>query len=159
MSTVSKLLKSKGQNVLTVHPGLPVRDTLAQMAEIAVGTAVITESGNVVGIASERDVICKVVLMSKNITNVVVREIMSTDLTVVAAETSIEDCMNLMTEKHIRHLPVMCGEKLCGIVSIGDVVKFLAAEQGFQNQKSGKLYQWFDVTVRSHTLFNKDFSC
>jgi CBS domain-containing protein len=134
MSTVANLLDSKGHDVLTVHPGLPVRDTLAQMAELSVSTAVVTESGKVTGIVSERDVIRKVVLESKNIADVAAREIMSTDLTVVAAETSIENCMKLMTEKRIRHLPVMCGEKLCGIVSIGDVVKFLAAEQGFTIQ-------------------------
>jgi len=132
MNTVSKLLDSKGHDVLTVHPGLPIRDTLTQMAELSVGTAVVTESGKVVGIVSERDVIRKVVLKNKNIADVAVREIMSIGLTVVAAETSIEDCMTLMTERHIRHLPVMCGEKLCGIVSIGDVVKFLASEQEFK---------------------------
>lgn len=132
MSTVSKLLDSKGHNVLTVHPGLTIRDTLAQMAELSVGTAVVTESGKVAGIVSERDVIRKVVLAKKDIDGIAVREIMSTGLTVVAAETSIEDCMTLMTERHIRHLPVMCGEALCGIVSIGDVVKFLAAEQNFK---------------------------
>ncbi len=132
MSTVSNLLDSKGRDVLTVHPGLPVRDTLVQMTELSVGTAVVTESGKVVGIVSERDVLGKVVLENKNIDKVAVREIMSTELTVVAAETSIENCMALMTEKRIRHLPVMCGEKLCGIVSIGDVVKFLASEQKFK---------------------------
>lgn len=131
MSTVSKLLKAKGHDVLTVHPDRIVSDTLEQMSQQSVGTAVVTEKNRVVGIVSERDVLRKVVLAKKNIDRIAVSEIMSTDLTVVAAETPIEDCMALMTERHIRHLPVMCGEKLCGIVSIGDVVKFLAAEQNF----------------------------
>jgi CBS domain-containing protein len=131
MSTVSKLLDSKGHDVLTVHPGLPVREAVAEMAERSAGTAVVTKNGKVVGIVSERDVIRKVILENKDISSVTAQDIMSTDLSVVTAETSIEDCMALMTEKRIRHLPVMCGEKLCGIVSIGDVVKFLASEQEF----------------------------
>jgi len=132
MSTVSKLLDSKGHDVLAVHPGLPVHEAIAEMAERSVGTAVVTQNGKVVGIVSERDVIRKVILENKDITTVAAKDIMSTELSAVAAETSIEDCMALMTEKRIRHLPVMCGEKLCGIVSIGDVVKFLAAEQNFK---------------------------
>jgi len=132
MSTVSNLIDSKGHDVLTVHPGLPVHEAIAEMAERSVGTAVVTQNGKVVGIVSERDVIRKVILENKDITTVAAKDIMSTELSAVAAETSIEDCMALMTEKRIRHLPVMCGEKLCGIVSIGDVVKFLAAEQNFK---------------------------
>jgi CBS domain-containing protein len=132
MSTVATLLKSKGHDVLTVTPSLPVREAVAEMAQQAVGTALVTENGNVLGIVSERDVIRKVLLENKDISSVTAQDIMSTDLSVVAAETSIEDCMKQMTEKRIRHLPVMCGQKLCGIVSIGDVVKFLAAEQDFK---------------------------
>jgi CBS domain-containing protein len=132
MSTVATLLKSKGHDVLTVTPSLPVREAVAEMAQQAVGTALVTENGNVLGIVSERDVIRKVLLEDKDISSVTAQDIMSTDLSVVAAETSIEDCMKQMTEKRIRHLPVMCGKKLCGIVSIGDVVKFLAAEQDFK---------------------------
>jgi len=132
MSTVTNLLDSKGHDVLTVKPDQSVLDAITQMTEISAGTAVVTESGKVTGIVSERDVIRKVVLEGKNIADVAVQEIMSTHLTIVAVETSIENCMKLMTENRIRHLPVMCGEKLCGIVSIGDVVKFLAAEKDFK---------------------------
>lgn len=132
MSRVANLINSKGDDVLTVRPSLPVRETVAKMAERSVGTAIVTKNGKVVGIVSERDVIRKVILGNKDISSLTAQDIMSTDLSVVAAETSIENCMELMTEKRIRHLPVMCGEKLCGIVSIGDVVKFLASEQKFK---------------------------
>lgn len=132
MSTVSNLLDSKGHDVLTILPDLPVFEALIQMTNYSVGTAVVMENGKVNGIVSERDVIHKVILQSLDPKEIEVRKIMSTELSVVAAETSIEDCMGLMTEKRIRHLPVLCGKKLCGIVSIGDVVKFLAVEQGFK---------------------------
>ena len=132
MSTVANLLESKGHRVLTVRPGLPVLEAVIQMAGHSAGTAIVTENDKVIGIVSERDVIHKIILKTQNPKEVTVKEIMSTDLSVVAAGTSIENCMELMTEKRIRHLPVMCGEKLCGIVSIGDVVKFLAAEQDFK---------------------------
>lgn len=132
MSTVISLLDAKGHDVLTVKPATSVHEAVVKMEEISAGTAVVFENGKVIGIVSERDVIHKVVLGNKNITEVTVEEIMSTELTVVTAETSIEDCMQLMTNQRIRHLPVMCGVKLCGIVSIGDVVKFLVAEQDFK---------------------------
>ncbi|MDF7798808.1 CBS domain-containing protein [Pontiellaceae bacterium B1224] len=129
MSTVATLLNSKGHEVLTVEPGLPVHKALEKMAERAASTCVAVENDEVTGIVSERDVIRKIILKDRNSHEVSVQDIMSTELTAVAAETSIEDCMGLMTQQRIRHLPVMCGKKLCGIVSIGDVVKFLAAEQ------------------------------
>jgi len=132
MSTVSTLLDSKGHDVLTIHPDLPVFEAVTQMANYSVGTAVVMENNKVIGIVSERDVIRKIILQAQDPKEIKVQEIMSTELSVVCAETSIENCMGLMTENRIRHLPVLCGEKLCGIVSIGDVVKFLAAEQNFK---------------------------
>jgi CBS domain-containing protein len=132
MSTVATLLKTKGYDILTVTPDASVRDTVSKMNDLSVGTALVTDHEKVVGIVSERDVIRKVILENKDISSVTARDIMTTDLAVVSAETSIEDCMTQMTTKRIRHLPVLCGEKLCGIVSIGDVVKFLASEQEFQ---------------------------
>jgi CBS domain-containing protein len=122
MSTVADLLDAKGHDVLTVTPTTSVHEAIVQMTEFSAGTAVVFETDKVVGIVSERDVIRKTVLEKKDAEDVSVAEIMSSNLTVVAAKTSIEDCMQLMTQQRIRHLPVMCGEKLCGIVSIGFVV-------------------------------------
>ena len=132
MSTVATLLKNKGYEVLTVAPNVSVREAVSKMTDQSVGTALVTDQEKVVGIVSERDIIRKTVLTNKDLSSVTVEEIMTSELSVVAAETPIEDCMKQMTERRIRHLPVMCGEKLCGIVSIGDVVKFLAAEQDFK---------------------------
>ncbi len=132
MGAVSNLLDSKGRDVLTVNPEVSVRDAIKKMEDISAGTALVMEGGEVVGIVSERDVIRKVVLQNKDIDQVSVKEIMTTDLTSITQETSLDDCMQLITDKRIRHLPVICNGSLCGIVSIGDVVKYLIVEKDFK---------------------------
>ena len=132
MGAVSNLLDSKGRDVLTVGPDTTVRDAIKKMEDISAGTALVMKGGDVVGIISERDVIRKVVLQDKKIDEVKVEEIMTTDLTSITQETSLDDCMQLITEKRIRHLPVICGGSLCGIISIGDVVKYLIVEKDFK---------------------------
>ena len=132
MGAVLNLLKSKGRDVLTVDPDTSVREAIEKMEDISAGTVVVMEGGAVVGMVSERDVIRKVVLQGQKIDKVKVREIMSTDLTTITPETSLDDCMQLITEKRIRHLPVLCNGSLCGIVSIGDVVKYLIVEKDFK---------------------------
>ena len=132
MGTVSNLLDSKGHHVLTVKPNQYIHDALNQMEKISAGTAVVMDAGEVVGIISERDVIRKVVLQNKSIDEVMVGNIMSTTLTTVTPDTSLDDCMKLMTEKRIRHLPVLREKTLDGIVSIGDVVKYLIIEKDFK---------------------------
>ncbi len=132
MGAVLNLLDSKGRDVLTVDPDTSVRDAIEKMEDISAGTVVVVEGGAVVGMVSERDVIRKVVLQGQKIDKVKVRELMSTDLTTVTPETSLDDCMQLITEKRIRHLPVLCNGSLCGIVSIGDVVKYLIVEKDFK---------------------------
>lgn len=132
MGAVLNLLDSKGRDVLTVDPDTSVREALEKMEDISAGTVVVMEGGAVVGMVSERDVIRKVVLQGQKIDKVKVRELMSTDLTTIKPETSLDDCMQLITEKRIRHLPVLCNGSLCGIVSIGDVVKYLIVERDFK---------------------------
>ncbi len=132
MGAVLNLLKSKGRDVLTVDPDTSVREAIEKMEDISAGTVVVMEGGAVVGMVSERDVIRKVVLQGQKIDKVKVREIMSTDLTTITPETLLDDCMQLITEKRIRHLPVLCNGSLCGIVSIGDVVKYLVVEKDFK---------------------------
>ena len=102
------------------------------MVAISAGTSVVMDGGEVVGIISERDVIRKVVLKGLSIAEVKVGEIMSTELTTITPETSLDKCMKLMTEQRIRHLPVLRDRQLCGIVSIGDVVKYLIVEKDFK---------------------------
>lgn len=132
MGAVSNLLDSKGYDVLTVMPDQSVREAVARMAKVSAGTSVVMEGGEVVGILSERDVIRKVILADKNIEDVCVRDIMSTNLTMVTPDTTLDKCMKIMTEKRIRHLPVLRDKQLCGIVSIGDVVKYLIVEKEFK---------------------------
>ena len=132
MGAVSNLLDSKGRDVLTVRPDQPVREALESMAKLSAGTSVVMDGGEVVGIFSERDVIRKVVLEGKDIDDVLVKDIMSSNLTTVSLETSLDQCMKLMTDKRIRHLPVLRDKQLCGIVSIGDVVKYLIVEKDFK---------------------------
>jgi CBS domain-containing protein len=132
MGAVSNLLDSKGHDVLTVTPESTVHEALERMAEISAGTAIVTEDDKVVGIFSERDVIRKVVLQGKNIDKQKVQNIMTTDLTTITPETPLDDCMELITDKRIRHLPVLHDGSLCGIVSIGDVVKYLIVEKDFK---------------------------
>lgn len=132
MGAVSNLLKSKGNSVLTISPSQTVKEAIEKMENIAVGTSIVTEGDSVVGIISERDVIRKAVLLDKDISDLPVSQIMSSPLTTVEADTSLDECMKLMTDKRIRHLPVLDNEKLCGIISIGDVVKYLVVEKEFK---------------------------
>ena len=132
MGAVSNLLDSKGHDVLTVSPDATVQSTLERMAEISSSTALVMEGGKVVGVFSERDVIRTVVRDRKYTDSDKVRGVMSTELTFITPETKPKDCMQLMTHKRIRHLPVLRDGNLCGIVSIGDVVKYLIVEKDFQ---------------------------
>lgn len=132
MGAVSNLLDSKGHDVLTVKPDQSVKDAIEKMATISAGTAVVMDGGKVMGIMSERDVIRKVVLKGRDLGDVNVEDIMTESLTTVAPNTSLDECMQLMTEKRIRHLPVLRDNQLTGIVSIGDVVKYLIVEKDFK---------------------------
>ena len=132
MGAVSNLLDSKGSNVLTIKPDAVVQGALEQMVAMSAGTALVMDGGQVIGVLSERDVIKKVVLHGKNASDLLAKEVMSTTLTTVTPETSLDECMKLMTEKRIRHLPVLRGGALCGIISIGDVVKYLLIEKNFK---------------------------
>lgn len=132
MGAVANLLESKGNHVLSVGSDTLVHNAIEQMAEISAGTALVIDNNALVGIFSERDVIRKVILQGNSIDDVPVKEIMSTELTTVSPEESLEQCMQLMTDKRIRHLPVLQNGEIVGIVSIGDVVKYLIVEKDFK---------------------------
>ena len=133
MSDVAKLLEGKGREVLTIDAEATVFDAIKRMVEANVGALLVTEGGKVAGIVTERDYLRRVTLEGRTEEETLVREIMTAPLVYVTPETSVEECMAVMTEQRIRHLPVFAeGRDLVGIVSIGDVVKFKSAEQDFQ---------------------------
>jgi len=131
MKTVAQLLRTKGHQVLSVSPDIPDFAALEVMAEKNVGALLVLEGERLVGIFSERDYARKVILKGKASKETPVREIMSSHVLYIRPEQTIEDCMALMTDKRVRHLPVMEAEKLVGVISIGDVVKAVIAEQEF----------------------------
>ena len=131
MKKVRQLLNSKGNDIWSITRDTKVFDALELMAQKNIGALLVTESGKLVGIFSERDYARKVILKGKSSKNTTVNDIMSSNVVYIRPEQSIDDCMALMTGKHIRHLPVMDEEKLIGLISIGDVVKTIISEQEF----------------------------
>jgi CBS domain-containing protein len=133
VSDVAKLLEGKGSEVLAIDADTTVFEAIKRMVEANVGALLVTDGGRVAGIVTERDYLRRVTLEGRTEEQTLVREIMTSPLVYVTPETSVEECMAVMTERRIRHLPVFTeGRDLVGIVSIGDVVKFKSAEQDFQ---------------------------
>jgi CBS domain-containing protein len=131
MATVSDMLRTKGHDIWSVSPDDSVYDALKLMAEKNIGAVLVKDAGNLVGILSERDYARKVVLQGKTATDTPAREIMTESVICVPPEETAEECMALMTEKKVRHLPVLEDEQLIGVISIGDVVKAIIPEQEF----------------------------
>jgi CBS domain-containing protein len=129
MKTVTQLLEVKGREVHTIGPDARVIDALKLMADRDVGALVVTDGAKIAGIISERDYARKVILQGKSSHDLAVREIMTARVVTVQTRHTVEECMALMTEKRIRHLPVTDGERLIGVLSIGDLVKEVIAEQ------------------------------
>jgi CBS domain-containing protein len=131
MVTVGQLLQAKGYDIWSITPDASVYDALKLMADKEVGALLVLNGEKPVGIVSERDYARKVILKGKRSVDTPVKEIMVKEVISVRPEQPIEECMVLMTEKHIRHLPVCADECLIGIVSIGDVVKSIISKQEF----------------------------
>jgi CBS domain-containing protein len=131
MKIVKQLMQSKGSEVWSVEPETRVIEALQLMADKNVGALMVTEGEKLAGIISERDYARKVILKGKSSTDVPVKEIMTSKVFVISPDTSIQECMALMTEQRIRHLPVLEDDKLVGVISIGDVVKAIISEQEF----------------------------
>lgn len=132
METVAEFLAGKGTAVYTVKPEATVYEALELMADKNIGAVLVTDqSGKLAGILSERDYARKMMIKGRDSHSTRVKEIMTTLVVSINPETRLRDCMSLMTEKRIRHLPVFQGEKLVGVVSIGDVVKSLLSEQDY----------------------------
>lgn len=131
MNTVRDILNAKGGEVWSVAPDLTVFDALKLMAERNIGALLVIEAGRPVGIFSERDYARQVILKGKTSKDTPVREVMSTQVVFVRTTQKLEECMALMTDKRVRHLPVIEEERVIGVVSIGDVVKALISEKEF----------------------------
>jgi CBS domain-containing protein len=131
MKTVKQLLEVKTAGVVTIAPDASVFDALALMAVKDIGAVVVMREHRVVGIMSERDYARKVILHQRASKEITVAQIMTDKVLYVRPTQTIEECMALMTDKHIRHLPVLDGDRLIGVLSIGDLVKATISEQDF----------------------------
>src|ERR1700719_4462089 len=129
VDSVRLVLKQKGQDIWYVSPDACVYDAIEIMAEKYVGALLVIFEGNLVGVVSERDYARKVILQGKSSKQTQVKEIMTTPAIFVTPDQTVQDCMRTMTERHIRHLPVVEGGKILGVVSIGDLVKWMISAQ------------------------------
>jgi CBS domain-containing protein len=134
MNQLSEILDNKGHEVLEIDGNESVFEAVRRMVEANVGSLLVTEEGEVAGIVTERDYLRRVALEGRTDKETPVREIMSTPLIVVTPQTTVDECMALMTDRRIRHVPVVEDGRVVGIVSIGDVVKFKSKQQSFEIQ-------------------------
>jgi len=134
MNRVKELLVAKAGEVLSIDAEATVYDAAKRMVDANVGSMLVSVDGRISGIVTERDYLRRVTLEGREDKETPVREIMSSPLIVVSPETTVEECMALMTERRIRHLPVAKHGDIVGVVSIGDVVKFTSKQQSVQIQ-------------------------
>jgi CBS domain-containing protein len=131
MAIVHQILKGKGKaaEIASVSPEHKVIDALKVMAGRNIGTVLVLENDKMVGIFSERDYARKVILNGKSSTDTAIRDVMTSNVFTIKTNTSIDDCMELMSEKNIRHLPVVEDDKVIGMISITDLVRFIIEDQ------------------------------
>ena len=134
MNTLAEILDEKGHDVLQIDAGATVLDAVRRMVDANVGALLVTEGGTITGIVTERDYLRRAALAEHADDETPVREIMTSPLVVATADTPVDECMALMTERRIRHVPVVDSAEVVGIVSIGDVVKFRSKQQSFEIQ-------------------------
>ncbi len=130
MTNVAQVIQNKiEQNIFTISPESTVLEAISLMADKGIGALVVTDQDKVVGIFSERDYTRKIILMERTSKETTVSEIMTAKVLTVTKSTTVEDCLGLMTERHLRHLPVVENDKLIGLISIGDLVKAVMEDQ------------------------------
>jgi CBS domain-containing protein len=134
MSKVSEILGDKEGRVLSIEASSSVFEAVQQMVEANVGSLLVTDGGDIVGIVTERDYLRRVTLEGRTDKETAVGEIMTSPLVVVTPETDIDESMAIMTDRRIRHLPVVDGGDVVGVISIGDVVKYKSKQQRFEIQ-------------------------
>jgi CBS domain-containing protein len=128
---IKQLLDQKGHGVISVAPQDSVYSAVALMAEKGIGAVLVLDNGKIAGVMSERDYARKVILQDRSSKTTQVREIMTTRVVTGRPSQTVQEGMALMTDKRIRHLPIMDGERLLGVISIGDLVKAIIADQQF----------------------------
>ena len=129
MASLKQILMGKGHDVWSIGPEASVYDAMEMMADKDIGALVVMEGDSLVGVFSERDYARKVMLQGRSSRDTKIKEIMTSRVAYARADQSVEECMSMMTEKRIRHLPIMDGDKLLGFISIGDLVKAIIEEQ------------------------------
>jgi CBS domain-containing protein len=134
MSVLAEILEQKGPDVLTIDSDATVLEAVKQMVEANVGSLLVTEAGRIAGIVTERDYLRRAALADQADDETPVRDIMTSPLVVTTPDTPIDECMALMTERRIRHVPVVDEGDVVGLVSIGDLVKFRSEQQSFEIQ-------------------------
>jgi CBS domain-containing protein len=134
VNRLAVILEDKGREVFAIDADASVFEAVQQMVELNAGSLLVTESGEITGIVTERDYLRRVALHELDDRETLVREIMSSPLIVVTPETTVDECMALMTDRRIRHLPVVDDGNVVGVVSIGDLVKFKSQQQSFEIQ-------------------------
>ena len=131
MTTVQQVLEAKGPEVCRCSPNEPVLNAIKMMADRDIGSVMVMDDDRLLGMFTERHYSRNVFLKGRSSPNTPIREVMATELVAVGPERTVEECMALMTEKRVRHLPVMRGRRLVGVISIGDLVKSIIADQKF----------------------------
>jgi CBS domain-containing protein len=131
MKNVRQLLQAKGGAVASISPGMTVHEAMKIMAERNIGALLVLDGGQLVGVVSERDFARKLFLQDKLPSQLPVQDVMTRDVVYVRSEMTTEECMALMTDKRVRHLPVIENGQVIGVVSIGDLVKETICEQEF----------------------------
>ena len=131
MKSVNDVLKGKGGQLSIIAPNATVYEAIKLMADKEIGALLVMEGDNLLGILTERDYARKIILLGKSSKETGVQEVMTTKVMVVTSGNTVEECMAIMTDKHVRHLPVVEHGKVIGIISIGDAVKAIISEQHF----------------------------
>ena len=131
MSRISEILNQRSKEIWSVRPDQPVLDAIRLMAEKGIGALLVMDGSRLVGVLSERDYARNVILENRSSKNTLVREIMTSDVVTVLPESEISECMSIMTDNDFRHLPVVQGDEVVGMISIGDLVKVVIKEQQF----------------------------
>jgi CBS domain-containing protein len=129
MKLVKQLLDAKGYEVLSISPDASVLDAIKVMAEKGLGALVVLQDTALAGIVTERDYARKVILKGRSSKSTLVSDIMTAEVITTTGDNTVDECMNMMTDRRIRHLPVVDGETVIGIISIGDLVKAVIADQ------------------------------
>lgn len=142
MNTIEKIIGSGDSEVWTISPEDSVFDAIKKMNDKSVGALPVVENDKLVGIISERDYARKVILENRHSKETLVKEIMTSRVFHIQRSDKIEECMALMTKHHIRHLPVVTDGKLSGMISVGDVVKFIISDQKFKIEQLESNISW-----------------